>query len=146
MLRALLSAAKECGLHSGNVKKADGTTEERKAERDLWSESSAVAALDKAAVEKLAGGARDKDTLLVLYAPWCPFCQVRQGWGRCCTCALVHLQRDQLQASGQCLGVTALMSLSLCRWVGQQYGWSTAVQLVESSMAVSTLCVAGTAL
>ena len=30
------AAAKECGLHSGNVKKADGTTEERKAERDLW--------------------------------------------------------------------------------------------------------------
>jgi hypothetical protein len=72
--------AKECGLHSGNIKKEDGTTEERKAERDLWSDASAVAALDKAAVEKLAGGARDKDTLLVLYAPWCPFCQVR-GWG-----------------------------------------------------------------
>lgn len=30
------AAAKECGLHSGNIKKADGTTEERKAERDLW--------------------------------------------------------------------------------------------------------------
>jgi thiol-disulfide isomerase/thioredoxin len=72
-------AAKECGLHSGNIKKADGTTEERKAERDLWSDASAVAALDKAAVEKLAGGARDKDTLLVLYAPWCPFCQVGGG-------------------------------------------------------------------
>lgn len=70
------TTAKECGLHSGNIKKADGTTEERKADRDLWSEASAVAALDKAAVEKLAGGARDKDTLLVLYAPWCPFCQV----------------------------------------------------------------------
>jgi adenylyl-sulfate reductase (glutathione) len=28
--------AKECGLHSGNVKKEDGTTEERKSERDLW--------------------------------------------------------------------------------------------------------------
>lgn len=70
------SPAKECGLHSGNIKKEDGTTEERKAERDLWGADSAVAALDKAAVEKLAGGARDKDTLLVLYAPWCPFCQV----------------------------------------------------------------------
>ncbi len=23
----------------------------------------------------MAGGAHDKDTLLVLYAPWCPFCQ-----------------------------------------------------------------------
>lgn len=26
----------ECGLHSGNIKKADGTMEKRKAERDLW--------------------------------------------------------------------------------------------------------------
>jgi hypothetical protein len=61
------------------VKKADGTEEERKAERDLWSEAgSAVAALDKAAAEKLADGDVDKDTLLVLYAPWCPFCQVRR--------------------------------------------------------------------
>lgn len=69
------STAKECGLHSGNIKKADGSTEERKAERDLWIDGSAVATLDKAAVEKLASGTRDKDTLLVLYAPWCPFCQ-----------------------------------------------------------------------
>lgn len=30
------ATSKECGLHSGNVKKADGTSEERKAERDLW--------------------------------------------------------------------------------------------------------------
>jgi adenylyl-sulfate reductase (glutathione) len=58
------------------VKKADGTTEQRKADRDLWIDGSAVQSLDRAAAEKLAGGARDKDTLLVLYAPWCPFCQV----------------------------------------------------------------------
>eukprot|EP00775_Hariotina_reticulata_P007156 gene7156-7371_t len=75
------STAKECGLHSGNVKKEDGSTEERKAERDLWGAdvNSAVAALDKAAVEKLAAGNRDKDTLLVLYAPWCPFCQAMEA-------------------------------------------------------------------
>jgi thiol-disulfide isomerase/thioredoxin len=35
----------------------------------------AVEALDKATLEKLAGGDRDKDTMVVLYAPWCPFCQ-----------------------------------------------------------------------
>ena len=73
----MLCAAKECGLHSGNIKQADGTTQERKAERDLWIDGSAVETLDKAAAEKLAAGDRDQDTLLVLYAPWCPFCQVR---------------------------------------------------------------------
>jgi thiol:disulfide interchange protein len=71
----LPTTAKECGLHSGNVKK-DGSTEQKKADRDLWINGSAVQTLDKAAAEKLAGGARDKDTLLVLYAPWCQFCQV----------------------------------------------------------------------
>jgi thiol:disulfide interchange protein len=56
--------------------KKDGTAEQKKADRDLWINGSAVQTLDKAAAEKLAGGARDKDTLLVLYAPWCQFCQV----------------------------------------------------------------------
>lgn len=31
-----MPSLQECGLHSGNIKKADGTTEERKADRDLW--------------------------------------------------------------------------------------------------------------
>ena len=65
---------KECGLHSGNIKKADGTTEARKADRDLWIEGK-VAAVSKPQVEALAAGKRDKDTILVLYAPWCTFCQ-----------------------------------------------------------------------
>ena len=34
-----------------------------------------VEALDKAGIEKLAGGDRDKDSMIVLYAPWCQFCQ-----------------------------------------------------------------------
>lgn len=34
-----------------------------------------VETLDKATLEKLAGGDRDKDSMIVLYAPWCPFCQ-----------------------------------------------------------------------
>lgn len=70
------ATAKECGLHSGNVKKGENGVEEvRTAERDLWEAGSAVEALDKARVQQLVGGDRDKDTLLVLYAPWCPFCQ-----------------------------------------------------------------------
>ncbi|GIL47134.1 hypothetical protein Vafri_4036 [Volvox africanus] len=69
------AAAKECGLHSGNIKKEDGTTEERKAERDLWPAGSTVATLSKEEVRALAEGKRGKGTLAVLYAPWCRFCQ-----------------------------------------------------------------------
>nr|AAM18118.1 5'-adenylylsulfate reductase [Chlamydomonas reinhardtii] len=73
------AAAKECGLHSGNIKKADGTTEERKAERDLWPAGSAVATLSKDEVRALAAGERSQGTLAVLYAPWCPFCQAMEA-------------------------------------------------------------------
>jgi len=94
------STAKECGLHSGNIKKGeDGQDEpQRTAERDLWGAGSKVEALSKAAVEKLVGGARDKDTLLVLYAPWCPFCQVGRCW-------LVSFGGLWLRESGWGLGV-----------------------------------------
>ncbi|KAG2483292.1 hypothetical protein HYH03_017839 [Edaphochlamys debaryana] len=73
------AAAKECGLHSGNVKKADGTTEERKAERDLWIDGSVVTPLSKDQVRSMASGTRTKDTLAVLYAPWCRFSQAMEG-------------------------------------------------------------------
>ena len=71
------STAKECGLHSGNIKKGEDGADEpvRTAERDLWESGSSVEALSKDAVRDLVGGKRDKDTLVVLYAPWCPFCQ-----------------------------------------------------------------------
>ncbi len=48
--------AKECGLHSGNVKKEDGTTEARKAERDLWIDGR-VATLSK---EQVRGGGGER--------------------------------------------------------------------------------------
>ena len=35
----------------------------------------AIEELDRDTLQKLAGGERDKDTMLVMYAPWCPFCQ-----------------------------------------------------------------------
>lgn len=34
-----------------------------------------VETLDKAKLEAMVGGERDKDTMVVLYAPWCQFCQ-----------------------------------------------------------------------
>eukprot|EP01025_Chloroclados_australasicus_P047365 TRINITY_DN5292_c2_g1_i1.p1 TRINITY_DN5292_c2_g1~~TRINITY_DN5292_c2_g1_i1.p1 ORF type:complete len:256 (+),score=29.36 TRINITY_DN5292_c2_g1_i1:1-768(+) len=66
------SAAKECGLHSGNI--VDAAEAEAKAEApDLYTDG--VEALDKATLESLASGQRDKDTMVVLYAPWCQFSQ-----------------------------------------------------------------------
>ena len=111
--------AKECGLHSGNIKKdetGEGKGNGAEETRDLF-QSPAVTALDKSRAEKLAkvgalvdctaargwvnskagparlrvrsgvdprpasrcpqGEGRDKDTLLVVYAPWCQWSQVR---------------------------------------------------------------------
>ncbi|KAG1679266.1 hypothetical protein FOA52_009296 [Chlamydomonas sp. UWO 241] len=71
------ATAKECGLHSGNISKADGTTEQRTADRDLWIDGS-VAGMTKEQVHAMVDGNRSEDTLLVLYAPWCPFCQAME--------------------------------------------------------------------
>jgi len=68
-------AKTECGIHSDSA--------QRTFERDLWPEGqSAVIALsaERWAAEAAAGAATSQvdwivDTLLVVYAPWCPFCQ-----------------------------------------------------------------------
>lgn len=68
------ATGKECGLHSGNV--GQSATEEAKAEAtDLWTDS-AVEPLSKEQLAQLKQGPRDKDTLVVLYAPWCQYSQV----------------------------------------------------------------------
>ncbi len=41
---------------------------------------SAVATLSKEEVRSLAAGERSQPTVAVLYAPWCPFCQVGSGY------------------------------------------------------------------
>ncbi|KAL6769783.1 APSR1 [Auxenochlorella protothecoides x Auxenochlorella symbiontica] len=74
------AAAKECGLHSGNVvRSAEEQAAREAAAADLW-QSGDVAALSKeqlsAALEDVAG--RGEPTLVVLYAPWCPFCQAME--------------------------------------------------------------------
>lgn len=74
------ATAKECGLHSGNYSRdgANGNGDEGAAVRDLW-EGGAVAALSKEQIRALAAGPREQDTLVVLYAPWCPFCQAMEA-------------------------------------------------------------------
>ena len=71
------ATGKECGLHAGNsaVTGDNGATAVRTAERDLWEADSAVEALSRDQLAGLESGGRDKPTLVVLYAPWCPYSQ-----------------------------------------------------------------------
>jgi phosphoadenosine phosphosulfate reductase len=58
----------ECGIH------VDGAT--RTFERDLWLQDAAAPILEVTQADVIAGVlASGPDTLLVVYAPWCPFCQ-----------------------------------------------------------------------
>lgn len=124
------SAAKECGLHAGNVKKdaegdegnefgadaaaapasgqrSGGSDEgagavrfprtdsqgnplspeqlkarEEASRRGLWTDHAMVAELSQTELEALLatpGDRRDRSTLVVLYAPWCPHCQAMEA-------------------------------------------------------------------
>ena len=69
------AAAKECGLHSGNVvQSAEEQAGKEAAAPDLYT-TKAVEGLSKDRLQALLDGPRDKDTMVVLYAPWCQFCQ-----------------------------------------------------------------------
>ena len=68
------ATGKECGLHSGNV--VDSAAEQAKDDlRDLFQDDS-VEAVSKQQLQEMMDGKRDKDTLVVLYAPWCQYSQV----------------------------------------------------------------------
>ena len=90
------TGAKECGLHSGNMVAAAAAQAAGEQQRDLWV-GGAVEALDKAQLQALLAGPRERHTLVVFYAPWCPFSQARDpllgpGKGVCacrgCACLL----------------------------------------------------------
>eukprot|EP00884_Botryococcus_braunii_P009734 jgi/Botrbrau1/18762/Bobra.0386s0084.1 len=72
------ATGKECGLHSGNVVLSAAEQAAGKEEQDLWA-GGAVRALTKDALARLKAGPRDKDTLVVLYAPWCQYSQAMEG-------------------------------------------------------------------
>ncbi|CAL8460549.1 g78 [Coccomyxa elongata] len=73
------ATGKECGLHSGNVIDSAGEQAQREAERDLWDADAHVEALSRDQLAALADGPRDKATLVVLYAPWCPYSQAMEA-------------------------------------------------------------------
>ncbi|KAM7262546.1 hypothetical protein ACFE04_000229 [Oxalis oulophora] len=73
--------AKECGLHKGNIKQngveqlnGDGKASKATAE-DIF-ESSNLVSLSRNGIENLLGlESRKEPWIVVLYAPWCQFCQ-----------------------------------------------------------------------
>lgn len=78
--------AKECGLHKGNIEK-DGQAAAPKPANgngaagapDIF-ESPAVVSLTRAGIENLLRlEKRAEPWLVVLYAPWCPFCQAMEA-------------------------------------------------------------------
>jgi adenylyl-sulfate reductase (glutathione) len=71
------ATAKECGLHSGNIVQGAVDQAKEEAVRDLF-QSKNVESLGKEQLGSLLDGPRDKDTLVVLYAPWCRFCQAME--------------------------------------------------------------------
>jgi adenylyl-sulfate reductase (glutathione) len=70
--------AKECGLHSGNIKDDGGAGGSKAEVADLYV-SDDVTALDKAGAEGLVSSHRDRDALVVVYAPWCQWSQAMEA-------------------------------------------------------------------
>uniref|UniRef100_A0A5B7AKS5 Adenosine 5'-phosphosulfate reductase n=1 Tax=Davidia involucrata TaxID=16924 RepID=A0A5B7AKS5_DAVIN len=76
--------AKECGLHKGNIKQEvpppNGNGNETATATDIFN-SQSVIALSRTGVENLVrlGNRGSEPWLVVLYAPWCRFCQAMEG-------------------------------------------------------------------
>ncbi|MBA0720434.1 hypothetical protein Golax_008056 [Gossypium laxum] len=74
--------AKECGLHKGNLKE-DGAAQvngnDATTESDIFNSQSLVT-LSRTGIENLAKlESRKESWIVVLYAPWCPFCQAMEA-------------------------------------------------------------------
>ncbi|XP_057537654.1 5'-adenylylsulfate reductase 1, chloroplastic-like [Amaranthus tricolor] len=76
--------AKECGLHKGNLKQESSETQNGSAQAngevaDIF-ESQNLVNLSRAGIENLLKLEDRKDPwIVVLYAPWCQFCQAMEG-------------------------------------------------------------------
>ncbi|KAK8683954.1 hypothetical protein V6N13_039995 [Hibiscus sabdariffa] len=77
------SKAKECGLHKGNLKQdnaaqLNGNGNGAAAHTDIFNSQSLVT-LSRAGIENLARLENRKEPwIVVLYAPWCPYCQAME--------------------------------------------------------------------
>lgn len=73
--------AKECGLHKGNIENTQGDNGSQNAAvvTDLFL-SKEIVSFSREEIEKLAKSAqRESSWIVVLYAPWCPYCQAMES-------------------------------------------------------------------
>lgn len=76
--------AKECGLHKGNIENGqqghnDSANETPAGPADLFLNKKVIK-LSREEIEGVTKSAqRDKSWIVVLYAPWCPFCQAMEA-------------------------------------------------------------------
>lgn len=75
--------AKECGLHKGNIEKDNQAAPKANGNgagaADIF-QSQAVVSLTRTGIENLLRlESRSEPWLVVLYAPWCPFCQAMEA-------------------------------------------------------------------
>jgi adenylyl-sulfate reductase (glutathione) len=116
------ATAKECGLHSGNiVESAEGQAAAEAAAPDLYT-SSAVEALSKDQLAALKSGARDRDTMVVLYAPWCQFCQGME--------ASYNEVAEEFKAAGSSLRVAKFQADVERDFAASEFGLKTFPQIV----------------
>ena len=74
---------KECGLHSGNLSKEEKEKQDKREEdaADIFTDASAISVETRESMEKrISRGLKNEESeMIVLYAPWCPFCQAMEG-------------------------------------------------------------------
>jgi len=76
---------KECGLHSGNLSKEEKDKQDKREEdaADIFTDASAISVETRKSMQKRisrgAGVKNEENEMIVLYAPWCPFCQAMEG-------------------------------------------------------------------
>jgi adenylyl-sulfate reductase (glutathione) len=75
--------AKECGLHKGNIEESQAAAKSANgngaSSADIF-QSQAVVSLTRTGIENLLRlDSRSEPWLVVLYAPWCPFCQAMEA-------------------------------------------------------------------
>ena len=77
--------AKRVRLHSGNLSKEEKDKQDKREEdaADIFTDASAISVETRESMQKRisrgAGVKNEENEMIVLYAPWCPFCQAMEG-------------------------------------------------------------------
>ena len=70
-------------MHSGNLSKEEKEKQDKREEdaADIFTDASAISVETRESMEKrISRGLKNEENeMIVLYAPWCPFCQAMEG-------------------------------------------------------------------